>query len=510
MVYTEPLQEVALAQMLDARERRAYRQRELLAAYGKPLMCFTMNIAGPVKNSPLIRKGFLAGVEDFRLQLCRVKASVLYEEMIDEVTGNEAFFVVDLDGRLLKQLTCELEDADEMGRLYDMDVILPSGEEPDFGRKVDRQELGFPGRKCLICGGPAKECSSRRIHSVPQLREKTEEILTRCLEKRYSARIAELAVRSLLYEVSVSPKPGLVDRFHNGSHKDMDIYTFLSSGAALWPYFRECAEMGLRAGASGEELPELFARLRLPGKLAEDQMLRATGGVNTHKGAIFSMGILCAAAGAAAAGPGETAVIRESGVCGNDGSEVYGTGEPDVSGVGRNGQYGAGGPENWRDSERILRICAGMTHGLTAADFAGLTPETAKTAGQKLYLQYGITGVRGQMEEGLPVVSRCGLPLLKKLLAEGKSADQAGAATLLAIMAHMTDTNLIARSDVPTQQQASKAAEELLKQQECPDREAILGLDQSFVEKNLSPGGSADLLAVCWMLYFLSQEAGRS
>lgn len=455
-------QEVTLMQMLDAREKRACRQRELIAQYQKPLLCFTMNIAGPVKNSSLIRQGFLAGIEDLMQQMRRAKAAVLYKEVLCEPTGNEAFFVADMDGFLLKQLACELEDADELGRLFDMDVLVPAPDQWNGGRKIDRQEIGLCKRRCLICGKPAKECSSRRTHTVGQLRKATKKILVRRLNDRYASKTAELATRSLLYEVTVSPKPGLVDRYNNGSHKDMDIYTFLNSASSLWPYFYRCARAGIKYRKK-EDLTELFSTLRLYGKTAEMRMFQSTGGVNTHKGAVFTMGILCAA-------------------------------------------VGANEPEAWKDSEKILRTCAKITKNLVASDFSGLTADTAKTAGEKLYLKYGITGVRGQMEEGLPVVARYGLPLLCRLAAEGKSNDEAGAAALLTIMAHMTDTNLIARSDVETQKEAAKAAgtaEILLQETSCPPKEVLAALDREFTEKNLSPGGSADMLAVCWMLYFM-------
>lgn len=485
------IQEVSLLQMLDAREQRAHRQNELLARYQKPLLCFTLNIAGPIKNSPLIRQGFCIGMEEINLQLCRNKLSVIYQETVDEVTGNEAFFVLDGEGLAVKQLTCELEDADELGRLYDLDVLLPPDKEHPQGRKLDRQDLGYSGRRCIICGAPAKECSSRRIHPVSQLQQKTNAILEHAVKTRYASRIAELAVRSLLYEVSVSPKPGLVDRFNNGSHQDMDFYTFLNSAAALWPYFHECARMGLEYGfmgnaafsgaladqarkTSGQDfsakeptrqnfsLQNLFQKLRGSGKLAENQMLRATKGVNTHKGAIFSMGILCAAIGAC-------------------------------------------NPKDWASPEKILQTCAAMTRGLVSSDFSGLTRENAATIGQKLYLEYGITGVRGEMEAGLPVVADYGLPLLEQLLSQGKSPDEAGSAVLLTIMAHMTDTNLIARSDVQTQKAAAETAREILSATPCPPVSVLRQMDQDFIRKNLSPGGSADLLAVCWMLYFIKQ-----
>ena len=92
------------------------------------------------------------------------------------------------------------------------------------------------------------------------------------------------------------------------------------------------------------------------------------------------------------------------------------------------------------------------------------------------------------------------------MLHGGKSYDEAGAAALLALMAHTTDTNLIARSDVPTQQAAAKEAGLLLKEQECPGLDSLLALDKEFIEKNLSPGGSADLLAICYFLHFLREQ----
>ncbi len=457
-------QEVTLSQMLEARERRAFHQKELLSRFRRPLLSFTMNIAGPVKNSDLIRRGFAKGLSDLRLQLARQRAGILFEEILSEVTGTEAFLVVDMDGKELKELACELEDQNELGRLYDMDVLVPSSDAPFFLKKLDRTALGKPARTCLVCGAPAKDCSSRRIHSVKELQQKTEAILKRALKEQDSVLIANFAVRSLLYEVSVTPKPGLVDRANNGSHRDMNFYSFLNSASVLWPYFHECACLGLEyAGCAPELLPDLFARLRLPGKRAENQMLYATEGVNTHKGAIFSMGILCAALGAAL-------------------------------------------PAERKQPEKMLKLCSSMTAGITEYDFVGLTKQTARTAGQRFYVTYGITGIRGEIEAGLPVVSRYGLPLLEQLLLEGKSEDETGAAVLLTIMAHMTDTNLIARSDLKTQKAVSAHVQKVIEENNCPDAALLDEMNEQFTEKNLSPGGSADMLAVCWMLHFVSHE----
>lgn len=148
-----------------------------------------------------------------------------------------------------------------------------------------------------------------------------------------------------------------------------------------------------------------------------------------------------------------------------------------------------------------------MTQGLVDSDFAGLTKENAVTAGQKLYLQYRITGIRGQVEAGLPAVQYTGLPILKEGLSRGLSINDAGCVALLALMASATDTNLIARSDVATQQKTVENIKEVLGRTPYPDKQILEQLDQNFIEKNLSPGGSADLLSICYFLYFLESEA---
>lgn len=141
--------EVTLPEMLEARERRAQRQQTLLAAYRKTIVSFTMNIAGPVKDSPLIRRGYALGKRLLRQQLIAAGVAIVHFEEIQESTGNEAIFVLDASPLAVKAVTVEIEDHAPVGRLFDMDVLCTDG------RKVDRQELGYPGRKCLICGGPA-------------------------------------------------------------------------------------------------------------------------------------------------------------------------------------------------------------------------------------------------------------------------------------------------------------------------------------------------------------------
>jgi holo-ACP synthase/triphosphoribosyl-dephospho-CoA synthase len=402
-----------------------------------------------VKDSPLIRRGFRLGKELLEQQLSVFRVRVVHFEEISEKTGCEAFYILDCDALTAKKAAVTVEDHTRAGRLFDMDVLRPDG------TKVERRELGLEGRKCLLCGNPAQNCARSRAHTVAQLQGRTTELLEEALKEHRSQAIGELATRALLYEVAATPKPGLVDRENSGSHRDMDFFTFQASAAALWPYFARCAAIGME---TRELTPgEAFRKLRGPGLVAEGQMLRSTGGVNTHKGAIFSLGILCAAAGRLDEG----------------------------------------------DPDRILAECARMTAGLTTSDFAGLTPENAKTMGQKLYLRHGITGIRGQAEAGFPAVRDIGLPKLEAGLARGLDLNDAGCAALLAMLTETADTNLIARSDYETQQRIAREIRVLLETEPFPDPQRLRELDRVFVEKNLSPGGTADLLALTYFLYFL-------
>lgn len=160
----------------------------------------------------------------------------------------------------------------------------------------------------------------------------------------------------------------------------------------------------------------------------------------------------------------------------------------------------------WGDPARVLQEIAAMTAGLTERDFAGVTAENAVTAGQKLYLQYGITGVRGQVEAGLPAVRDYGLPALENGLAQGYDLNRSGCGALLAILANSTDTNIIARSSRERQQALVQELKALLTRTPYPDEAALAALDDSFRAERLSPGGSADLLALTYLLYFFKTE----
>ncbi|WP_027642080.1 triphosphoribosyl-dephospho-CoA synthase CitG [Enterocloster clostridioformis] len=447
--------EVSLMEMLDARELRVHRQLSLQQKYASVLICFTMNIAGPVKNNRLIYRAFEYGCDILRHQLVSAGIECLHQECYSENTGNVCYYCVKGNAVEIKKITVEIENNLSVGRLFDMDVL------DENGNHIERMEIGESPRTCLLCGNPAKECARNRTHSVAELEQTTKELLLKEFQEQDSRKIAELACRSLLYEVCTTPKPGLVDRRNSGSHKDMDCFTFMSSTVSLWPYFQKCAQMGME---TAQEPPkETFRRLRWAGKIAGYDMNQATNGVNTHKGALFSIGILC-------------------------------------------GALGRLPREKWKNVKVVLGECAAMTKGIVEHDFRGVTEENAGTTGEKLYVKYGITGIRGQAEKGFPAVMEAGLPALERGLKKGLSLEQAGCIALLALMVSTVDTNLIARSNRETQLQVTEEIKEILERNPYPEEDMLEILDRAFISKNLSPGGSADLLAFTYFLYFLKEQ----
>lgn len=437
-----------LFEILSAREDRAEKQKQLLAQFQKPLLCFTMNIPGPEKWNRDIAIGFFVGS---RMLLDALGNRLCHWEERVTAAGGEGYFVVDMPARELKQLATDLEEAESVGRLFDMDVLDTDG------RKLQRTEIGCAPRTCLLCDNDAAVCGSVRAHSLEELTDRVGFLLYLTARQHFAEYIAVNAYFALNREVSTTPKPGLVDKSNRGSHPDMDIRHFFVSANALRPFFCRFAETGYLTRDNAPE--ETFAQIRQIGKEAESAMFAATRGVNTHKGAIFSLGLLCAAAG------------RLS-------------------------------PEDWT-AENLLSECAAMTQGVVEGDFSGITVENAKTAGEKLYAQHGITGVRGQAEAGFPAVKDVGLPVFRQALEKGLSVNDAGCIALLHLLCATDDTNLIHRSNRQTQLEIREKIGAMLKENPFPAMSVIERIDNEFIQKNLSPGGSADLLAVTYFLHFL-------
>jgi holo-ACP synthase CitX len=163
---------ITLEQLLESRDARALRQRDLLGKYpGRSLVSMTVQLPGPVKRNALSLIIAQAGVKAVREALAPE-----YEELKDLETGYEGFFLVPVPPLELKRITCSIEDAHPLGRLLDLDVLACPGEgaAPVL---IGREEIGLPQRKCLLCGRPARWCMRERTHSTEALLQEIERIV---------------------------------------------------------------------------------------------------------------------------------------------------------------------------------------------------------------------------------------------------------------------------------------------------------------------------------------------
>ncbi|HHG8774318.1 TPA: triphosphoribosyl-dephospho-CoA synthase CitG [Raoultella planticola] len=250
--------------------------------------------------------------------------------------------------------------------------------------------------------------------------------------------VPRLAQEALWQELELTPKPGLVDRLNSGSHRDMDHSLFVRSIAAVAPWFSRFAELGL--AHAEEPAAGQLRRLRPMGMACEQAMYAATGGVNTHKGGIFALGLLCFAAGR----------LRN------------------VS------------AENLCAEVRLL------CRGLVARELAGR--RGSATAGERQFQQWGLTGARGEAESGFATV-RSVLPRW-----DGRQLHD----LLLRLMAVNLDSNLVSRGGMDGLRYVQNYAQTLLAN--GWDRRQLLAMDRALIARHLSPGGSADLLSVGWVL----------
>lgn len=270
---------------------------------------------------------------------------------------------------------------------------------------------------------------------------------------------------ALMAEVSATPKPGLVDRHDSGAHTDMCFDTFAASTEAIVPFLVQMALTGYDWESPCTD--GLFAAIRPVGVEAEHAMFAATHGINTHKGMIFSMGIVAAAAGW---------YLRTYGhFC----------------------------------AEEILRLCGEICYDTLEADFQKIDRSHPNTHGEILFVTYGSRGIRGEVQNGFPSIRATSLPALRKAMSDGLSDNAAYLNTLLALMAEVDDTNVLIRTSPAMLAYEKEAASQILAMGGASTKDGIHALqmlNQNFIKHNISPGGCADLLAVTILLYKLEQQ----
>ena len=265
--------------------------------------------------------------------------------------------------------------------------------------------------------------------------------------------LAELARQALVAEAELTPKPGLVDRRGAGSHADLSLDLMRRSASTVAPYFEAMA-------AAAHSMP--FARaLRTEvgaiGRAAELAMLQVTNGSNAHKGAIWILGLLVTAASRG---------------------------------------------KDW--NPEAIAADAGALASL--ADRAQPLPVSH---GDMVRARYGASGARGEAVSGFPHVTQVGLPALRAARNNGCTETNSRLSALLNIMAHLEDTCVLYRAGPEGLAFVQKGASNVLvagAPGSVAGDQAILQLDQEFLIRNISPGGSADLLAATLFLDALERD----
>lgn len=397
---------ITINEMLRTRDGRVVRQRALQTQYGLPLLSFTMNMAGEYKYTPLSEYAFRAGCGAIE----RLLGAPVYREEVIAATGCEAYYIYDKPAEAVKAACLTIEEGSAVGRLYDLDVLTVAGE------KLSRTAP----RKCLVCGGEVALCARSRAHGLDAIVTKTSAILADFCAEHAS----DLAVSALVSEAEFTPKPGLVDRNNCGSHHDMDLALLRKSAAVLRPHFARFVALGM-AHADARTLQR-------EGLAAEQTMFAATGGVNTHKGALYALALLLAALGRKMSG-GE-----------------------------------------------------GTLFSLAASIAAELTPPE-DTHGSAVRERYGAKGARHEALAAFPTVQRTGAIL-----------DRDGPlAALLYAMAHLEDTTLLYRGGIEGLALVRQRAGAILAAPAAQHEALALALDEELIQRHLSCGGSADILALC-------------
>jgi len=258
-------------------------------------------------------------------------------------------------------------------------------------------------------------------------------------------RIGRAAIAALYDELALAPKPGLVSFVDAGSHADMDATTFMRSLFALRHYFARIAMLGATSAP--------FDALESLGVAAETRMLAATGGINTHRGAVFTLGLLCAAAGAG--GSATAAQLRARLMNG------------------------------WGDALQARRRRASNSNGRRAAQ------------------THGLRSVGDEAALGFPVLFDHAVPALARARAQGLSDGPARLQTLFAVIAVLDDTNLAHRGGLAGLRFAQAQARAFLNAGGAARPDALVhaqAIHRAFVARRLSPGGAADVLAAAGLV----------
>ncbi|MDF7671404.1 triphosphoribosyl-dephospho-CoA synthase CitG [Orbaceae bacterium ESL0721] len=275
---------------------------------------------------------------------------------------------------------------------------------------------------------------------------------------------AKLALHALIKEICLTPKPGLVDMQNSGAHLDMNFTTFINSIQAITPWLDRFYCYGQNFANNGSQqngFTTFLADIRPIGMACEASMLKATHNINTHKGGIFALGLILAATGYLTVKTATTELNYQQ-IC-----------------------------------NQVAKICQGIVTNELEKQKA------ANTVGEKLYKNHKLTGARGEAESGYRTVREISLPIYLEMLTKGYDEQSSLLQAMLYLLAYNQDTNLVSRGGLAGLTYVQNSAKTLIAEGGICHHLGVKQLqafDLALIERNLSPGGSADLIAITWFL----------
>lgn len=425
---------------------------------GFPSVSLSLNVPGFPKSNSIARLFFKHCLSDLRYYLRAHQVKIIEKDSLETEDAAGNFLIAPFHPGTkgleeIKQICEKFEENHPLGRFVDVDVT------DEFNQAISsgKSKLCF-----FCCAKPAIECRRQNTHDIEQVRSFMFKKMERfCMEERensISKRIAALGLQAILTEISLTPKPGLVDKSSNGSHSDMNYQTFVNSSAAISIGFCELVRAGL--SFHDANLEAALPTIRNIGLRMETSMFEATRNVNTQKGIIFLLGLSLFGCGK---------LYSE-----NDHFEI----------------------DNFRNIIRL--ICKDIVRKELAGDVnAGLSH------GEDAFQKYGFPGARGEAENGFSTVFEFGLP---QLLQVSALSEEAMIKCFLAIASNNNDTNILYRRGPEVLAEFRRIAKFAL---ESFNEANYLKVIEFCRDEEISPGGSADLLAVSLFIWSVMEADQR-
>lgn len=442
-----------LNNFLELREKRVELQNSLIKKYSLPLVAVRTNYPGENKLEPLSLSIVDIAAEEMEEYFSE---KIVYKEILKNLEGKIYLFIIDEKAENIKESTIYFEENHILGRCLDIDVYDIDG------NGLSRSQFGYKKRKCLICDNIAFICGRSMKHSHQEIKnvlmKKYIEYNNYVIKKEKTIKkLGDIAVEAMIFEAATAPSFGLVSPLTQGSHDDMDFFTFLKSSFAIKEGFEKMA----RISYSYLTLEKAFLRTRKIGIETEKIMFEATENINTHKGMIFLLGIVVVT----------TARVLYEGASFNDIQPM------------------------------IKNMCKDILK-----DFENIKNKTDLTHGEKLYKNYGFTGVRGEVREGLDIIFNGSLNILEDSLKKNSDINLAFLQTLIFLIGKVMDSTIVHRHDIHMLRRVKREAEEFFAAGGIYSelgRQTAENMEKTYIKERISPGGSADLLAVTIFLYKL-------